>query len=87
MHLGDKGQIWSEFTMGVMVLVVCGLLYVILNQVYQQQFKQTAIEQGVYAPNANLIDFSWKVILIPVVVAVVYSWINTARRRMGYGYE
>lgn len=73
--------------MGIMVLVTCGLLFVILNQVYQEQLKPNAIAQGVYAPNANIIDYAWEILLVAVVIAVVYSWINTARRRMGYGYE
>lgn len=73
--------------MGIGVLLVVGLLYVILNQIYTEQMAPHAIDAGVYAPNANLISFAWKIVLVPVLIAVVYSWINKARKRMGGGYE
>ena len=85
--INNRGQIWSEYLMGVMAIVVCGLLYIILDQSYEGQFKTKMVELGVNAANATLIEYAWKIVPIPIVLAVLYSWINTSRRRMGYGYE
>ena len=86
-NIGKRGQIWTDFIMGIMVIIVLGLLYVMLNQVYVSQFKPMMVTLGVNSDNANVVDFAWRILLIPVLLAVVYSWINTSRRRMSLGYE
>jgi hypothetical protein len=83
----NRGQIWSEFVIGIALLLVAGFLYVLLNQIMVESIEPAAVLQGVYAPNANLIAFSWTVVLVPVVLVVVYGWINSARKRMGAGWE
>ncbi len=72
---------------GLMVIAVLGILIVILTQVYTYGLQPMVFINNVDAANANVIDFSWKVLPIAVVLSVVYSWVNTARRRMSYGYE
>jgi hypothetical protein len=85
--LNTRGQIWSEFMIGIALLVVAGFMWILLDQVYEEQLGPQAVVLGVYAPNAALIAFAWKVLLVPVLLVVVYSWVNTARKRMGAGYE
>ena len=87
MSAKNRGQIWTTFLIAIMMLVVCGLLYILLDQVYEEQLAQTAINNGVYAPNAQLIDYSWKVLPIPVVLVYILGQINESRRRMGGGLE
>lgn len=86
MKLGRRGQIWSEFMIGILVLAVIGIMYVLLYQVYTYSLRPSMIEYGVNSQNLSVLDLAWWTVPIVVLVVVLFDWINTARGRMRYGY-
>lgn len=86
MKLGRRGQIWSEFMMGIMILGVIGIMYTLLYQVYTYSLRPSMITYGVNSQNLAVLDLAWWTVPIPVLLVVLFSWLNTARGRMRYGY-
>ena len=88
MELGNKGQIWTEMMGGIFALAAITLIYIILQQIYEQEFYTHGIEYGTDSTNLTYIDVAWKFWPIPVVIAVVWGMISVGRAQSRrYGYE
>jgi len=68
-----------------MVLAGVGVIYIILNQVYENTLYDKAISKGVDTTNHNYIDKAWEWLPIPVVLAILYGLMTTALRGTGSG--
>lgn len=80
---GSKGQVWSEYMLGLFVIFAVTVLYIILNQVYEANLYPNAIEDGVDSTNLNWIDTAWEIWPIPVAITVLFSIIQAGRRQAG----
>lgn len=84
---GRKGQLWTEWISGIIILFIVTTLYIILNQVYDAELYPEAIEDGVDATNLSIIDLGWKIFLIPVLLSVTLGVVAVGRKQSrGGGY-
>jgi hypothetical protein len=84
----NRGQLWTEFFKGIMVLGIAGFMYIFFNQILQENLTPLVVSRGVYAPNAALLETLWGIVLVFVALAVMYALIEKGRKReRSYGIE
>lgn len=86
--MNNRGQLWTEFFYSIMILAIVGMLYIVLDQVFQYNLKPQVLKWGVHANNAATLESAWAIVLLFVAFAFIYGMIDTARKKPSeYGYN
>ena len=81
----NRGSVWVSVIYAVFVLAAVSVLYIILDQVYENTLYPYAIQKNVDADNLNIIDIAFRFWPIPVGISILWYMVTSARRG-GYQY-
>ena len=83
-RLGGRGQLWTEFFGGLVILFGVAAIFLILNQIYQFNLVPAAIQVGTDVTTVGYLNTAWRFFPVVVLVTFIFAVISKAKAAGAY---
>lgn len=82
-RLGNRGQLWSEYFGGVVVILGVAAVFILFNQIWVYTLHPAGVAQETDATSLGYLESAWTYFPFIIILAFIFSVLSRSKAEAG----